>query len=146
MNCSFVEDGAVQRDRGLHALDDELLERAAAARDGLRAVLPAHDQLRDQRVVVRRDDVVAIAVRVDAHARAARQVELADLARVRREGDRVLGVDAALDGVAAQAEVALRHRELLARRDADLLLHQVDAGHLSVTGCSTWMRVFISMK
>ena len=30
--------------------------------------------------------------------------------------------------------------------DADLLLHQIGPVIISVTGCSTWSRVFISMK
>jgi hypothetical protein len=45
---------------------------------------------------------------------------------VKRYG--ILGVDAALDGVAAQADVLLPEAQLLAGGDADLLLHQVDAG------------------
>ena len=45
-----------------------------------------------------------------------------------RELVRVLGVDAALDGVALQLHVALLDRQLFAARDADLLLHDVDAG------------------
>ena len=40
---------------------------------------------------------------------------------------RVLGVDAALDGVAAQLDVVLADRELLAGGDADALAHDVDA-------------------
>ena len=40
----------------------------------------------------------------------------------------ILGVDPALDRVAASHDVALAERELLARGDADLLLHDVDAG------------------
>ena len=41
----------------------------------------------------------------------------------------ILGVDAALDGVAGERHLALLEREPLARRDADLLLDDVDAGH-----------------
>ena len=41
---------------------------------------------------------------------------------------RVLGVDAALDRVAALDDVALAERQLLAGGDADLLLDDVDAG------------------
>ena len=78
---------------------------------------------------MRRHDVVAVRGRVDAHAGAAGEMELADLARVRRERARILGVDAELDGVAAQAEVAVRHRERLPRGHSDLLLHQVDPRH-----------------
>ncbi len=46
-----------------------------------------------------------------------------------RELDRVFRVDAALDRVAAHRDVALREGELLAGGDADLHLHDVDAGH-----------------
>jgi hypothetical protein len=48
-----------------------------------------------------------------------------------RELVRVLGVDAALDGVAAHLDVALREGQLLAGGDADLHLHDVDAGDQS---------------
>jgi hypothetical protein len=41
---------------------------------------------------------------------------------------RILGVDAYLDGVAVQAHVLLPERQRLARRDAQLQLHQVEAG------------------
>ena len=37
-------------------------------------------------------------------------------------------------------------RQRLAGRQADLLAHQIETVTISVTGCSTWMRVFISMK
>ncbi len=41
----------------------------------------------------------------------------------------VLGVDAALDRVAALDDVLLPQRERLALRDADLQLHEVEARH-----------------
>ena len=40
----------------------------------------------------------------------------------------ILGVDAALDRVAAPHDVALAERELAAGGDEDLLLHDIDAG------------------
>ncbi len=45
------------------------------------------------------------------------------------EGLGILGVDAALDGVALDHDVLLREAERRAGGDADLLAHQVDAGH-----------------
>ncbi len=42
---------------------------------------------------------------------------------------RILGVDAHLDRVAAEAHVGLRVAELLAGGDADLLAHQIDPRH-----------------
>ena len=43
-------------------------------------------------------------------------------------------------------DVALVEIELCAVGDIDLLLDEIDAGDFLMTGCSTWMRVFISMK
>src|SRR5207253_2037219 len=43
---------------------------------------------------------------------------------------RVLGVDTRLDRPAVELHVILREGELLARRDADHLLDEVEAGHL----------------
>src|SRR5262249_27865427 len=99
--------------------------------------------------------------RVDADARARGLVVGADVAGGRHEaGAGVLGVDAALEGVAAQDQVFLAQPQRLARGYLDLRAHEVDAGDRpggggpglaapvtsSVTGCSTWMRVFISRK
>ena len=58
----------------------------------------------------------------------------------------VLGVDAELDGVAAQRDVRLGEPERLAGGDADLLATRSMPDSISVTGCSTWMRQLISMK
>ena len=52
-----------------------------------------------------------------------------DTAGAGHEGLRVLGVDAALDGMALDHDVVLGHVERRAGGDADLLAHQVDAGH-----------------
>jgi hypothetical protein len=118
-----------ERDRRVDALDDERLQRDARPHQRLLARVAVHDQLADQRVVVRRHHVAGVRMRVHAHARPARRMEDRDLAGTRREvALRVLGVDAALDAVAAQFR-RLRDRQRLARRHADLLLHQVHARH-----------------
>jgi hypothetical protein len=59
----------------------------------------------------------------------------------------MLGVDAALDGVAANLE--LRGRIASSRSPAAMrncAFTRSTPVIASVTGCSTWMRVFISMK
>ena len=72
----------------------------------------------------------AVDAGVDAHAGAAGRVVLGDEAGPRREGARILGVDAALDRVAAEAPRArVGQLELLAGGDADLLRDEVEAGH-----------------
>jgi hypothetical protein len=60
--------------------------------------------------------------------------------------DRVLGIDAVLDRPAVELHILLRERQLLARRDPDHLLDQVEPRHFLGHGCSTWSRVFISRK
>ena len=48
--------------------------------------------------------------------------------RRRHEGIGILGIDAAFDRMSVPHDVALSESEALSRRDADLLLHDVDAG------------------
>ena len=55
-------------------------------------------------------------------------MEVGDQARARARRCRVLGVDAALDGVALEHDLVLGEAERRAGGDADLLAHQVDAG------------------
>ena len=118
----------VQRDRGRDARDDVFLERAPEPHHAGVAVGRLGDDLADQAVVVGRDAVAVVERGIHAHAGAARRVVAAHRAGGGAEGRRVLGVDAALDGVALEAHVALREGQPLAGGDADLLLHQVDAG------------------
>ena len=117
------------RNGRLDALDDELGQGAAHAREGLGAGRLMDEQLGHQRIVVRRHAVAGDDVRVEAHAGTAGRLPARDQAGRRAEvGGGVLGVDAALDGAAAVHDVLLREAQLLAGGDADLLAHQVDAG------------------
>src|SRR5687768_3162099 len=72
--------------------------------------------------------IPGICVRIDAHAGAARLMEDRDQAGARREVARgVLGIDATLDRVTMQLR-RRHHTQLLACRDADLLLQEIYAG------------------
>ncbi len=123
-----LQDHAVQRDQRRHALDHELVERAQHAQACALAVAVPDAQLGDQRVVQADDLVALLDARLDAHARARRRAEAGHAARRRPEARAgVLGVDAALEGVAAQLHVALRERQLRAGGDLDLGAHQVEA-------------------
>src|SRR5258708_19107368 len=123
-----VQELAMQRDIGLDAFDHHLGERDAHAGDGLLARGAVGDHLADHRVVVRRHGVALVDVRIDADPRTARGVIGGDLSRRGRKAIRILGVDAALEGVAAQHDVLLAKAQLLPGGDADLLLHQIDPG------------------
>jgi hypothetical protein len=56
---------------------------------------------------MRRDAVALIGGRIDAHAKAAGGVEVADRARRGPERRGMLGIDPALDGVSVDLDVAL---------------------------------------
>ena len=118
----------MERDRRLDALDDGHLERAPHPRDRFLAVAPVHDDLGDQRIVVRRNGALGVREGVDPYAGAAGHAEGANHAGRRGERLRVFGVDAALDRVAGERDVPLLERQPLARGDPDLLLDDVDAG------------------
>ena len=90
----------MQRDGGVDAFHDEHVERAAHASDGLGPIASISDQLRDQRIVERRNHVVGVGRGVDADADVSRQIQRGDAAGRRRERLGIFGVDAALDGVA----------------------------------------------
>ncbi len=123
------EQRLVEADQRLHSPDLELAERAQHAPDRVLPVCAAHDQLGDHRVVERRDLRALGDARVDAHSGAARLAVDRDRARGGQEAVRdVLGVDAALDRVALQADVVLGELEALARSDLHLGAHDVDTG------------------
>src|SRR5690606_28431453 len=128
LEAAVAHDPLLQRDVGLDAVHHHLAQRHAHPRDRLVAVGAVHDQLADHRIVVRRDRVALVDVRVHAHAGAAGRVEVLDQAGRGQEAVRILGVDAAFDRVAAQHHVFLADRELLPGGDLELLADQVDAG------------------
>src|SRR3954451_24252803 len=115
------EQGAVDRRVGDDAVEDELLERRLPACDGALARRRPHHELAQQRVVVGRDLVAGVGVRVEPDAGTAGRVEALDDARARAEVVlRVLGVDAELDRVAHLRDVRLGEPQRLAPRDPDL--------------------------
>jgi hypothetical protein len=121
---------------GDHAADAKLPQCAVHARDGLLGRRRPRRHLHQQRVVGAGDDRAAVGgAGIEPDAEAGRTAVGGDLAVVRDEvvfG--ILGGDAALQGVGADADVGLRRHAALGRADAravgdaDLRLHQVDAG------------------
>ena len=113
-------------DVGSDAADDRFVERTPHLGDGAPTCRCMYDQLRDQGVVVRGDDAAAVDPAVDANPGAPGHVKLRDPARRRREGARILRVDAAFDRVSTRRERLSRDLERLAVGDPNLLGHQVD--------------------
>ena len=110
----------MQGDGGFDALDVQFAEGPLHAGDGLAPGRLVDDQLADHRIVVGRDDVAFVDVRIEPHAESAGDAQPRD--RARRGAEvlvRVFGVDAALDRHALLANVRLAERQLLAGRDAE---------------------------
>src|SRR5215472_10959604 len=93
------EDAPMQGNRRVNALNDEHLKCARHALASLRAVLAPHYQLRNQRIVIRRNRSFRICRRINPHARSTRWMKRSDLASRRGEFLGMLRVDAALDRV-----------------------------------------------
>src|SRR5574343_94909 len=125
---TIQEEFLMQRDIGFDAGDGHFGQGNAHARHGLFAGITIRDQFTNHRVVVGRNRVALVDVRVDADARATGRVVALDLARRRDEGERVFRVDAALHRVALEHDLVLGEAQFFAVGDADLLLHDVDAG------------------
>ena len=133
------EDLLVQGDRRLDALDAELAQGAFHDLDGVAVCTAVHDDFGDERVVPRLDCQSGRHAAVEAHARIARLVHEGDEAGGRQEVVvRILDVDAALDGVAADLDVLLHEAQRFAVGDLDLAAHDVDRrGSRSPDG---WLR------
>ena len=130
--------------------EDRIAPQRVAARAVARLARLArqHDQLGQQRIVVDRDLAPLDDAAVDANARARRLAVEQQRAGLRQEAVRgILGVDAALDGVAALRRARPAPRQRLAGGDdaAARCTRSTPVTH-SVTGCSTCSRVFISRK
>ena len=122
--------------------------RGACARMASSRLSAQTTSFESERVVVDRH-LPALVRRPSRRARRGRRGRAApDAARARQEaGVGVLGVDAALDRVPALAEILLPERQRLAlRRSGSAASRGRRPVTISVTGCSTWSRVFISRK
>ncbi len=150
----MADDVLEERQVRRHAADPELAQGALHPVDRLLRRWRPGGQLLQERIVEARDDRAGIgraAVQADAEAGGA--AIGGDAAVI---GDEVLlgvlGGDAALQGVTVEDDLLLRRHAGGGRadgrplEDVDLRLDDVDAGHLLVTVCSTWMRGFTSMK
>ncbi len=138
-HASRTEVGVVQnrlqeRDVRGDTADAELRDGAAGAGDGGLEVATTAGQLDEHRVEVGADLCAQVRAAVQAHARATRGAVRGDPTGVGAESvGGVLGRDAALQCGAADRDLVVRQTEIgqrLARRDAQLRLHQIDVGDL----------------
>src|SRR5713226_157874 len=124
-----IQDHEVERDRRGDAADLKLHEGTPHTGDRLRAIGAPGNDLREQRVVVRGNDISRVDVGIDPHPRTSR----GDKGGQRAGGGtevltRVFRVDPAFDGMAAVVHIALVDPEFLFRRDGDLHFDDVQTG------------------
>src|SRR2546425_3670470 len=102
------EDFLVRWDVRRHANDREFVQSALHPRHRLVPVTAPRDHLREERVVIRRDLIALEAVRVEADTRPRGRKPAREHTRRRSEVRLgVLGIDAALDGVAVNPDLLL---------------------------------------
>ena len=134
-----VVDQALEKDQiGRHAADAELTQRPIHAVDGLLGCRRPGGDLLEQRVIVRGDHGARVrGAAIETDAEAGRPAVSGDTPVIGHEvGLRILGGDAALDGMAIEPDVVLRRHARGRRADlgalgqADLRLDDIDAGDL----------------
>src|SRR5450759_2447442 len=123
------EDGAVQLDVRCDPVDEQLAQRGFAPSDRRRSIGAPDAELAEERVVVGRNFVAGVDVRVHADADASGGEVGGDLAGLRSEVlCRVLREDPEFDGMAARHDVRLAQAEGFAGGDFDLQGNHVYAG------------------
>src|ERR1700689_5347915 len=106
----------------------KLGDGAAHARDAFVTRAAPDRELGEQRIVLERHRPTWIDATIHAHARAGRLGIVLDLTRAWHEVlKRILGVHAALERGASPLDIALLDGELLARGNAQLPVHKVEA-------------------
>src|ERR1700733_1630255 len=123
------EDLLMQWDGGLDSLHHELRECPLHLGNGFSPIDTVDNQFRDQRIVIGGNHALGILRRLNADAVAAWNIECRDFAGRWRELLRVLGIDPALNGVAAYLQLGGKNRiQMLAGGDTQLRFHKVDTG------------------
>ena len=121
-----MKNGLFERNGSLDARNHVFTERAAHLVHGLAAVFAGRDEFGNKRVVIRWNGVAGVGMTVQPYTAAAGLVIHLDPARAGAKViERVLGVDAAFDGVPLEREVVLREFQRLTHRNQNLLFDQV---------------------
>mmetsp|Transcript_6174 Transcript_6174/g.22712 ORF Transcript_6174/g.22712 Transcript_6174/m.22712 type:complete len:591 (-) Transcript_6174:66-1838(-) len=122
---------AKEADVGGESCHSQLVQSSVERPQRARAVLAPHHQLGDHRVVEDADVVALLHARLHAHPPAHARGEARVLQPPRRRQEAALGllrVDARLEGVPPDGQLALGERQALAHGHAQLPLHEVGAG------------------
>src|SRR5438093_2180742 len=122
----ITDDLRMQRNGGLHPLHHKHIHRAIHAPYSFIASRSMHNQLGDQGIVIRRNNVFGVSGSVDANSWSTRSVPACDLTGRRLMRDRIFGIDAAFECVSAEMDIILPVRQPLTRCNKNLVPHQID--------------------
>src|SRR3990167_1968238 len=114
---------------GANALDDGLIQCVTHASKSEFPGFAVSNDFSNQGVIIRRDFVAAVNVRVHADARAAWRMEISDRAWRWGKGAWVFCVDTALNGMSANGNVLLCVSQFFPACNPQLFFHQVNARH-----------------
>ena len=124
----ILEDFLVQGNGGLYAVNAEFLERTFHDFDGVTTGAAMNDDFGNHGIVVRLDGKTCRYAGVEADAGAAGFVQEGNLSRAGHEVVvRVLGVDAALDGMAGEVHIFLGDFQGFTSGNANLGAYEVNA-------------------
>jgi len=139
--CGMAEHVDQERNRGRTAEDLIVAKSGEHAPARAVAVMAPYGQFGQHRVVIDRHGIPASDPRIDAYARSLRLVQMVDRAGTRKKTlCRILGADAAFDGMAASDDIGLLEPQTLARGDAQML---GDGGNMFTFGQPDVLRNFL---
>ena len=122
----ILHDGLLEWDRGLDAGDHVFAQCPRHAVDTRGAVGGSGDDLGDHGIVVRRDRVTGVGMRIDANAATTGGIVKIDIAGAGLEiFFWILSIDAALDGMSTRLGVDDVRAEMFACGDLNLVLHEI---------------------
>jgi len=125
---AVAHDPLMKGDGRFNPLDDVFVEGAGHPVYGLFPRLGMDDELGDHRVVVREDLVLVVDGAVDPDPHSTGCMVAVDLAGEGGKLEGILGVDAALDGVAGDLDVGLFEAQRDSGGATNLFLDDIDAG------------------
>ena len=108
------------------SLDDDFPQRTPHPRNRLLTRPPMHNQLRQHRIIKRRNHIPVIRRRIHPYSKSPRQMHLRNLPRTRPEIlRRILRINPALNRMPRKPDLPLRHRQRHPRSHPKLFLNQI---------------------
>ena len=93
---------------GLNALNDQLSQGASHLGNGLLPILSMYDQLKQHGIIIGRNDIITVNMRIQPHAVSAGQMDIGDLSGTgHKVSGWILCIDPALQRMAGDGDILL---------------------------------------